>query len=50
VLGFGLATEEARLLSVRFISANWSVEDLKEMKEQILAEGDLKMIYAGKFG
>lgn len=45
-----LSTEAAHFLSGRYISANWSVEDLKEMEKDITAGNDLKMIYQGKFG
>lgn len=45
-----LATNNARFLSGRFVSANWSVDDLQQRKDHILASTDLKMIYAGTFG
>lgn len=45
-----LATDAAKFLSGRFISANWSVDDLVKQKDQILASSDLKLTYAGKFG
>jgi len=45
-----LATEAASFLSGRFISANWSVDDLVERMEQIVGSSDLKMVYQGKFG
>lgn len=48
--GVWLATDEARFLSGRFVSANWSVEDLKQMKSKIEAGNDLKMVYHGDFG
>lgn len=48
--GVWLATDEARFLSGRFVSANWSVEDLRRMKEQIEAGDDLKLVYQGKLG
>jgi NAD(P)-dependent dehydrogenase (short-subunit alcohol dehydrogenase family) len=45
-----LATDSARFLSGRFISASWSVDDLLVQKDQILAGSDLTVTYAGKFG
>jgi len=48
--GVWLATDAAKFLSGRFISANWSVDDLQKRKDEILGGNDLKMIYQGKFG
>ncbi|GIJ86508.1 hypothetical protein Asppvi_005397 [Aspergillus pseudoviridinutans] len=45
-----LATDAARFLNGRFISANWSVEDLAAAKEKILEGNDLQLVYQGKFG
>ncbi|KAI1623071.1 hypothetical protein EDD37DRAFT_633756 [Exophiala viscosa] len=45
-----LATDAARFLSGRFVSANWSVDDLQKQKDRILASSDLKVVYAGIFG
>jgi NAD(P)-dependent dehydrogenase (short-subunit alcohol dehydrogenase family) len=48
--GVWLSTDNARFLTGRFISANWSVEDLLENKTSIQAGNDLKMVYQGEFG
>ena len=48
--GVWLATEAARFLSGRFISANWSVDDLMARKEEIAGGKELTMQYQGKFG
>lgn len=45
-----LATDNARFLSGRFVSANWSVDDLLQQKDVIRAGSDLTVTYAGKFG
>lgn len=45
-----LATDAARFLSGRFVSANWSVDDLQKQKDRIVASSDLKLSYAGTFG
>ncbi|KIW72424.1 hypothetical protein PV04_00619 [Phialophora macrospora] len=48
--GVWLATDAARFLTGRFISANWSVDDLVRRKDVILVGNDLKVIYQGTFG
>ncbi|EXJ67378.1 uncharacterized protein A1O5_09391 [Cladophialophora psammophila CBS 110553] len=48
--GVWLATDAAAWLSGRFISANWSVDELIARKEAILAGDDLTIRYQGKFG
>ena len=48
--GVWLATEASRFLTGRFISANWSVDDLIAKKEKITAGQDLTMMYHGTFG
>ena len=48
--GVWLATDAARFLTGRFVSANWSVEDLVRRKEEISAGNDLKVVYQGTFG
>jgi len=45
-----LATNSAKFLTGRFVSANWDVDDLVKRKEEILGGNDLKMVYQGKFG
>ena len=45
-----LSTDAARFLSGRFVSANWSVNDLMKQKEKIMAGNDLKLVYQGTFG
>lgn len=45
-----LSTDAARFLTGRFISANWSVDDLIKQKEKIVAGNDLKLVYQGTFG
>lgn len=49
-IGVWLSTDAAEFLNGRFISANWDVEDLMEMKEKIVSGNDLKMVYQGRFG
>ena len=34
----------------RFISANWSVDDLMARKDEIAGGNDLKIMYQGRFG
>lgn len=48
--GVWLSTDAAHFLTGRFVSANWSVEDLTKMADDILAGNDLKMVYQGSFG
>ncbi|KAJ9602258.1 hypothetical protein H2200_013113 [Cladophialophora chaetospira] len=48
--GVWLATDAARFLTGRFISANWSVDDLVKRKDEIVAGNDLKVVYQGTFG
>ena len=48
--GVWLATDAARFLTGRFVSANWSVDDLLKRKDEISAGNDLKVIYQGNFG
>lgn len=36
-----MATDQAKFMSGRYTNANWSVADLMEMKEHIVASGDL---------
>ncbi|KIW11831.1 hypothetical protein PV08_09104 [Exophiala spinifera] len=45
-----LATDAARFLSGRFVSANWSVDDLQAQKDHIVSSSDLKVAYQGTFG
>jgi len=45
-----LNTEAARYLSGRFVSANWSVDDLGKRKDEILEGNDSKLVYQGRFG
>lgn len=49
-MGVWLSTDAAKFLSGRFVSANWSVDDLVKRKDEIVAGNDLKMIYQGTFG
>lgn len=48
--GVWLSTNAARFLTGRFVSANWSVEDLIKQKDKITEGNDLKMVYQGRFG
>ncbi|KIX05171.1 uncharacterized protein Z518_06043 [Rhinocladiella mackenziei CBS 650.93] len=48
--GVWLATDSARFLSGRFVSANWSVDDLKMQMNELVSGNDLKMVLHGKFG
>ena len=45
-----LASEKAKFLSGRTVCANWSVDDLVERKDEILAENLLVMDLKGKLG
>lgn len=45
-----LSTDAARFLTGRFVSANWSVDDLVAMKEKITSGSELKFIYQGTLG
>lgn len=45
-----LATEEARFMTGRFMSVNWSVEELAERKEEIIDGNLLNMELKGHFG
>jgi NAD(P)-dependent dehydrogenase (short-subunit alcohol dehydrogenase family) len=45
-----LATEEARFMNGRFMSVNWSVEELAERKEEIINGNLLNMELKGHFG
>jgi len=45
-----LATEEARFMTGRFMSVNWSVEELAERKEEIVSGNLLNMELKGHFG
>ena len=49
-IGVWLATDAARFLTGRFVSANWSVDDLMAMKEKIVGGNDLKFVYQGTLG
>ena len=49
-IGVWLATDAARFLTGRFVSANWSVDDLVAMKEKIVGGNDLKFVYQGTLG
>ncbi|KAI9810259.1 MAG: hypothetical protein M1827_006393 [Pycnora praestabilis] len=48
--GVWLATEKAKFLSGKYISANWSVDDLMARKDEIISEGKLSMGLKGEFG
>lgn len=48
--GVWLATGKAEFLSGRYISANWSVEELEQRKFEIVSEGELTMQFCGKLG
>lgn len=45
-----LATEKARWLSGRYISANWDVEELVQRKVEIEGSEVLKLAMGGRFG
>ncbi|MCJ1259197.1 hypothetical protein MMC24_007033 [Lignoscripta atroalba] len=45
-----LATEEAKFMSGRFISANWMVDELVQRKEEIVKEGKLLFGLVGRLG
>jgi hypothetical protein len=48
-MGFWLATDAARLLTGRFVSANWSVDDLVAMREKIVGGNDLGSCIRGRW-
>ena len=45
-----LTTKEAYFLNGRFVSVNWSVDELVARKEDIIKSNDLKMVLLGEFG
>jgi NAD(P)-dependent dehydrogenase (short-subunit alcohol dehydrogenase family) len=45
-----LSTEQASFLNGRYVSANWSVDELLERKEEIVSEGKLLVGIKGEFG
>lgn len=45
-----LATNGAKFLSGRYVSANWSVDELVERKEEIVKGDLLKVALTGKVG
>ncbi|CEL00430.1 hypothetical protein ASPCAL00032 [Aspergillus calidoustus] len=45
-----LASEEARFMDGRYMSVNWSVDELLERKEEIVSDGLLEIALRGKFG
>lgn len=45
-----LATENARFMNGRYMSANWSVTELEELKDRIVEKNKLVMQLAGAFG
>ncbi|EPE36263.1 NAD(P)-binding Rossmann-fold containing protein [Glarea lozoyensis ATCC 20868] len=45
-----LSTEQASFLNGRYVSANWSVDELVERKEEIVSEGKLLVGIKGEFG
>lgn len=49
-IGVWLTTEKAAFLTGKYVSANWSVEELVERKEEILSGGLLSLALVGKFG
>lgn len=49
-VGVWLATDNAAFLNGKYISANWSIEELLERKEEILSGGLLSVALVGKLG
>jgi hypothetical protein len=49
-VGVWLATDDARFLSGRFVSANWYVDDLVAKKDELIAGNDLEIAFQEKFG
>lgn len=49
-VGVWLSTSNAEFLTGRYVSANWSVEELIERKEEIVKENKLTIALTGKFG
>lgn len=49
-VGVWLATDNAAFLTGKYISANWSADELVERQEEITSEGKLSIALVGKFG
>jgi hypothetical protein len=49
-VGVWLATEQAAFLNGRYVSSNWSVDELMERKEEIVSQGKLLVGIKGEFG
>ncbi|TVY18084.1 Short chain dehydrogenase [Lachnellula arida] len=49
-LGVWLSTGKAAFLNGRYVSSNWSVDDLVARKEEIVSEGKLSLVLKGEFG
>jgi hypothetical protein len=45
-----LATKESYFLSGRFVSVNWSVDELMARKEDIIQSNDLRVVLQGELG
>lgn len=45
-----LTTSKAYFLNGRFVSVNWSVDELVARKKEIIEGNDLKIVVQGKFG
>jgi hypothetical protein len=45
-----MTTPEADFLKLRWVSANWKVDDLEKQKDLIVRDGWLKIGLAGSFG
>ena len=49
-VGVWLSTDKASFLAGKYVSANWSVDELLESKNEIITEGKLSIQLAGQFG
>lgn len=49
-LGVWLSTGKAAFLNGKYVSSNWSVDDLVARKEEIVSEGKLSLVLKGEFG
>jgi NAD(P)-dependent dehydrogenase (short-subunit alcohol dehydrogenase family) len=45
-----LATEQAAFMNGRYMSVNWSVDELVERKNEIVSDGLLEVALRGRFG
>ncbi|TVY62255.1 Short chain dehydrogenase citE [Lachnellula suecica] len=49
-VGVWLATEKAAFLNGRYVTSNWSVDELVGRREEIVSQGKLSLVLKGDFG